>query len=74
MLDKAGMLADLTTEVPQWILSAYGPGRYAPTQLFGGLREQSFEEMRLRHYMAVAAGNPQAAVCYTPWYLQKKRY
>lgn len=26
------------------------------------MREQSFEEMRLLHYMAVAAGNPQQAV------------
>lgn len=53
----------MTSEKPQWILSAYGPGRYAPAQLFGGpMREHSFEEMRLLHYMAVAEGNPQQAV------------
>jgi nucleoporin NUP42 len=61
-LDKAGILADLTTEKPQWILSAYGPGRNAPIELFDGPREQSFEEMRLLHYIAVASGNPQQAV------------
>lgn len=62
-LDKGGMDIDLSTERPQWILSAYGPGRDAPAQLFGGSeREQSFEEMRLRHYEASAAGRPQQAV------------
>ncbi|CAL3971676.1 unnamed protein product [Diplocarpon coronariae] len=61
-LDKNALLVDLTSERPQWILSAYGPGRGAPAQLFGGpLREQSFEEMRLLHYMAMASGNPQQA-------------
>lgn len=63
MLDKNAILTDLTSEKPQWILSAYGPGRNAPAQLFGGLpREQSFEEMRLLHYMGLASGNPQQAV------------
>jgi nucleoporin NUP42 len=63
MLDKNAILTDLTTERPQWILSAYGPGRHAPAQLFGGLpREQSFEEMRLLHYMGLASGNPQQVV------------
>ncbi|PBP19186.1 CCCH zinc finger domain protein [Diplocarpon rosae] len=62
-LDKSAILVDLTSERPQWILSAYGPGRGAPAQLFGGpVREQSFEEMRLLHYMALASGNPQQAV------------
>ncbi|KUJ14751.1 uncharacterized protein LY89DRAFT_686413 [Mollisia scopiformis] len=62
-LDKNAILTDLTTERPQWILSAYGPGRHAPAQLFGGLpREQSFEEMRLLHYMGLASGNPQQVV------------
>jgi nucleoporin NUP42 len=61
-LDKGAILTDLTTEQPQWILSAYGPGRAAPAQLFGGAREQSFEEMRLLHYISMAAGNPQQAV------------
>lgn len=65
-LDKAAIVTDLSSERPQWILSAYGPGRNAPTQLFGGeLREQSFEEMRYMHYMALASGNPQQAVCST---------
>lgn len=43
-------------------MSAYGPGRDAPQQLFGGQpREQSFEELRLRHYELASTGNqPQA--------------
>lgn len=62
-LDKAAITVDLSSERPLWPLSAYGPGREAPAQLFGGpIREQSFEEMRLRHYMAVVAGKPQEAV------------
>ncbi|KAJ9230353.1 hypothetical protein DTO169E5_8470 [Paecilomyces variotii] len=48
---------------PEWIFSSYGPGKNAPRQLFGGpQREQSFEEMRLRHYEAAAAGNPTPAI------------
>ncbi|KAF6830328.1 Nucleoporin AMO1 [Colletotrichum plurivorum] len=63
LLSKETIEKDLTSEAPQWILSAYGPGRDAPEQLFGGpMREQSFEEMRLHHVMAVASGNPQAAL------------
>ena len=62
-LEKAAIIVDLSSEKPQWPLSAYGPGRQAPEQLFGGPnREQSFEEMRLKHYMGVAAGNMQGAV------------
>ncbi|KAH8819585.1 nuclear pore complex assembly-domain-containing protein [Xylogone sp. PMI_703] len=62
-LDKDAIIADLTTERPQWILSSYGPGRNAPAQLFGGsLREQSFEEMRLLHYIAAASGNTQQVI------------
>ncbi|KAF5027268.1 hypothetical protein F66182_611 [Fusarium sp. NRRL 66182] len=54
---------DLTNEVPQWILSAYAPGRDAPEQLFGGFpREQSFEELRLHFMMAKAQGNEQQAL------------
>lgn len=57
------MITDLTSERPQWILSAYGPGRNAPVQLFGGpIREQSLEEMRLLHYTGEASGNPQQAI------------
>jgi nucleoporin NUP42 len=63
-LEKEHIVTDLTADRPQWILSAYGPGRQAPAQLFGGtMREQSFEEMRLLHYMAAASGNSQQAVC-----------
>ncbi|CCF37607.1 CCCH zinc finger protein [Colletotrichum higginsianum] len=62
-LSREAIEKDLTSEAPQWILSAYGPGRDAPEQLFGGpMREQSFEEMRLLHLMATAAGNPQQAL------------
>ncbi|KAL9118084.1 MAG: hypothetical protein Q9187_005373 [Circinaria calcarea] len=62
-LDKEVIITDLSKERPQWILSAYGPGRSAPVQLFGGLpREQSFEELRLRHYELAAAGNQQQAI------------
>ncbi|GAB0132107.1 hypothetical protein EsDP_00000551 [Epichloe bromicola] len=54
---------DLTTEAPQWILSAYAPGRNAPEQLFGGYpREQSFEEMRLHYLTAKDSGNEQQAL------------
>ncbi|KAL4785938.1 hypothetical protein BJX76DRAFT_323081 [Aspergillus varians] len=48
---------------PDWVFSCYGPGRNAPRQLFGGpQREQSFEELRLRHYEAAATGNPGPAI------------
>ncbi|KAK2595563.1 hypothetical protein QQS21_006737 [Conoideocrella luteorostrata] len=54
---------DLTNEAPQWILSAYAPGRNAPEQLFGGFpREQSFEEMRMHYLTAKASGNEQRAL------------
>lgn len=64
-LTTTDIVSDVTAgkNRPEWIFSAYGPGRDAPIQLLGGPeREQSFEEMRLRHYMAAAAGNPQQAV------------
>ncbi|RFU23786.1 hypothetical protein B7463_g12552, partial [Scytalidium lignicola] len=62
-LDKDVIITDLTVERPQWILSAYGPGRQAPAQLFGGpVREQSFEEMRLLYYIGVTSGNPEQAI------------
>ncbi|KAI9768780.1 MAG: hypothetical protein M1835_006811 [Candelina submexicana] len=62
-LSKDVIHNDLAKELPQWILSAYGPGRDAPIQLFGGFpREQSFEEMRLHHYLAAAVGNEQQAL------------
>lgn len=54
---------DLKNEKPQWPFSAYGPGRDAPIQLFGGFPlEQSPEEMRVLFYKAAASGNPQPAV------------
>ena len=54
---------DLSEELPQWILSCYGPGRDAPEQLWGGYpREQSVEEIRLHFVMGSMAGNPQGAV------------
>ncbi|KAL8902524.1 MAG: hypothetical protein Q9207_004622 [Kuettlingeria erythrocarpa] len=61
-LDKDIITKDLTNERPLYILSAYGPGRDAPQQLFGGHpRELSVEELRHRHYELAAAGSlPQA--------------
>jgi nucleoporin NUP42 len=54
---------DLSSERPIWIMSAYGPGKDAPDQLFGGYpMEQSFEELRLHYMKGVAEGNPQGAV------------
>ncbi|KAK3348760.1 hypothetical protein B0T25DRAFT_546461 [Lasiosphaeria hispida] len=54
---------DLSEDVPTWILSAYGPGKLAPAQLFGGYpREQSFEEVRMHYLQGVAAGNEQGAL------------
>lgn len=63
-LDKAVITNDLAPkERPQWILSAYGPGIGAPLQVFGGYpREQSFEELRIRHYELAAQGNQQQAI------------
>ena len=54
--------ADLTRDLPTWILSSYGPGRDAPEQLFGGSsREQSFEEARLFYEVESAQGRQQHA-------------
>lgn len=54
---------DLTNEKPQWILSAYGPGRDAPEQLFGGIpREQSFEEVRFHYVVANQLGKGEESV------------
>ncbi|KAJ5115828.1 hypothetical protein N7456_000176 [Penicillium angulare] len=48
---------------PEWVFSSYAPLRDLPRQLFGGpQREQSMEEMRLRHYQLTAAGNMDQAV------------
>ena len=54
---------DLTEDCPLWILSSYSPTPDTPRQLFGGIhREQSYEELRLRHYQLAAAGQEQLAV------------
>ena len=62
-LDRESISKDLTDDRPIYILSAYGPGRDTPLQLFGGIqREQSFEELRTRHYELTAEGRQQEAV------------
>lgn len=65
-MTKDGIEGDLRNEKPQWPFSAYGPGRDAPIQLFGGFPlEQSPEEMRVLYYREAASGNPQPAVSIT---------
>ncbi|KAI4254779.1 MAG: hypothetical protein LQ352_002904 [Teloschistes flavicans] len=62
-IDKKIVSHDLTADRPLYILSAYGPGKDAPEQLFGGQpREQSFEELRFRHYELAVAGNEAQAI------------
>lgn len=61
-LNRDAIQKDLQEERPEWILSAYGPGRDAPEQLWGGILEQSPEEMRLHAMTCEAAGNLQGAV------------
>ncbi|KAI3392393.1 hypothetical protein diail_5744 [Diaporthe ilicicola] len=62
-LSKDTIQKDLAEERPSWILSAYGPGRDAPEQLWGGYpMEQSFEEIRLHYMMGEASGNAQGAL------------
>lgn len=62
-LNKDIIVTDLKNERPIWPLSAYGPGKDAPRQLFGGFPiEQSPEEMRVLYYLAQANGQPQPAV------------
>ncbi|KAL5601491.1 hypothetical protein BROUX41_002531 [Berkeleyomyces rouxiae] len=59
-LSRDAIKKDLTSETPQWILSAYGPGVNAPEQLWGGFPlEQSVEEIRW-HYLASAQSGKQA--------------
>ncbi|KAI1370830.1 hypothetical protein F4677DRAFT_437326 [Hypoxylon crocopeplum] len=58
-INKDSIRADLTTELPHWLLSCFGPGKDAPEQLFGGYpREQSPEEVML--YIR-GSSNPQQA-------------
>ncbi|KAK0703343.1 hypothetical protein B0T26DRAFT_756901 [Lasiosphaeria miniovina] len=67
------IVTDLTTELPPWIHSCYGPGRDAPEQLFGGYPlEQSFEEIRLHYTQAAMSGNPQTALNEIESYKQAK--
>lgn len=62
-LEKDRIINDLIKDRPLYILSAYGPERELPIQLFGGYpREQSFEELRLRHYELAYQGNQQQAI------------
>ncbi|KAJ5220424.1 CCCH zinc finger domain protein [Penicillium chermesinum] len=64
-LNVSDIKADLTEKKnrPDWIFSSYAPAPDVPRLLFGGpQREQSMEEMRLRHYEATAAGNMDQAV------------
>lgn len=64
-LNKDTIFKDLTEERPSWVLSAYGPGRDAPEQLWGGYPiEQSFEEARLFFMLGQMSGNPQQAVSF----------
>ena len=54
---------DLRLERPQWLMSCYGPGKDPAVQLLGGYPlEQSFEEVRAEHYLAITAGDSQAGV------------
>ncbi|KAH8890507.1 hypothetical protein GQ53DRAFT_747536 [Thozetella sp. PMI_491] len=64
LLSKDALQKDLTEpERPKWILSAFGPGKDAPEQLFGGYPiEQSFEEIRLHYLQGQLSGNPQGAL------------
>ncbi|KAB5542511.1 hypothetical protein GE09DRAFT_1135439 [Coniochaeta sp. 2T2.1] len=62
-LSKDMIQRDLAEERPSWILSAYGPGKDAPEQLFGGFpREQSVEEIRLHYLMGKMSGKEQGAI------------
>jgi nucleoporin NUP42 len=62
-IDKNLMRVDLSSERPLWILSCYSPVASLPEQLFGGpQREQSFEEMRFRHYELAFSGRQQEAI------------
>lgn len=64
-MNAADIKQDLTAgkNRPEWIFSSYAPAPGVPRQLFGGpQREQSMEEMRVRHYEAVASNNMNQAV------------
>ncbi|KAK4187660.1 hypothetical protein QBC35DRAFT_229762 [Podospora australis] len=62
-LTEDGIRADLTTELPQWILSCYSPTKNSPVNLFGNYpREQSPEEIRMYYMMGAMSGNPDGAL------------
>ena len=61
-LDIADIKADLSGQRPIYPLSCYGPGRDAPRQLIEGPVEISPEELRVRYYVARAAGQENVAV------------
>ena len=57
-LNAKALEDELLYERPMWIMSSFGPGLDAPIQLFGGYPlEQSMEEVRVQHYLAMAMGN-----------------
>lgn len=59
-VSEADIKADLS-ERPLYPLSCYGPGKGAPRQLIEGLVEISPDELRLRYYTLLAAGNETIA-------------
>jgi len=59
-LNEDDIRNDLTSTRPQWILSAYGPGKEPPASLFVE-NEYSPEEVRWRFYEQQAKGNADAA-------------
>ncbi|KAF2849287.1 hypothetical protein T440DRAFT_133385 [Plenodomus tracheiphilus IPT5] len=59
-LNEADIKADLR-ERPLYPLSCYGPGKGAPRQLIEGPVEISPEELRLRYYTLLAAGDETTA-------------
>ncbi|KAL1899305.1 hypothetical protein Cpir12675_001498 [Ceratocystis pirilliformis] len=62
-LSRDAIEKDLTSETPQWILSAYGPGTNAPEQLWGGFPlEQSADEIRLYYLTSEQAGKQGEAL------------
>ncbi|KAK5075545.1 hypothetical protein LTR51_003946 [Lithohypha guttulata] len=59
-LSEEDIQNDLSKTRPQWILSAYGPGKETPAALFVD-NEYSPEEVRLRFYNSQATGQGTAA-------------
>jgi hypothetical protein len=67
-IDPEDTRSDLSKARPEWPLSAYAGGGVSsaqtPKHLFGGLLEQSPEEVRVAYYLARLQGNEQGAVRY----------